>query len=108
MSTYQINKLPPFGGLSRALGNKNFWLGFILIVLTFVSAIGVVYIQAMNRIMFSEVQNLQKQHDHLQVEWGQLLLEQSAWGTPLRVQRIAQEKLHMFLPKHKKIVIIKE
>jgi cell division protein FtsL len=34
----------------------------------------------------------------LEVEWGQLQLEQSTWATHARVEKVARERLHMKPP----------
>ena len=34
----------------------------------------------------------------MDVEWGQLQLEQSTWAAPVRVEKIAVQKLQMLQP----------
>ena len=46
-----------------------------------VSALGVVYAKHEARSRFVELQRLTKERDNLDIEWGQLQLEQSAWST---------------------------
>ncbi len=43
----------------------------------------------------------------MEVEWGQLQLEQSTWAMPTRVERIASRQLQMQLPKTEKIQFIR-
>lgn len=74
----------------------------------FISSLGVIYDQAMNRILFSQLQSLQKSRDNLYLEWGQLLLEQSTWATQARVQNIAQKDLSMYFPNQKNVVVVNE
>lgn len=78
-----------------------------LALLVFVSAFAVVYTKAQERAYFSELQMMQRTYDKKQVEYGQLLLEQSSWSTPGRVQRIAQKKLGMQVPSASRVVIKK-
>ena len=47
--------------------------------------------QARNR--FIELQRLTVERDELDIEWGQLQLEQSTWGTHGRVERVARDDL---------------
>jgi cell division protein FtsL len=82
-------------------------LSLILLIITFVSAISVVYVKHYNRKLFVEVQQLEKQRDEMEVEWGKLQLEQSTWATHARIERIAREKLQMVTPKTDDVIYIK-
>ena len=62
------------------------------------SSLGVVYGKQEARNRFNELQKLIVKRDNLDIEWGQLQLEQSAWATHARVERIAQEDLSMVTP----------
>ena len=37
--------------------------------------------------------------DDLDIEWGQLQLEQSTWATHGRVERVARDELRMIIPQ---------
>jgi cell division protein FtsL len=80
----------------------------ILLIITFVSAISVVYVKHYNRKLFVEVQQLEKQRDDMDVEWGKLQLEQNTWATHARIERIAREKLQMITPDSKDVIYIKQ
>jgi len=82
-------------------------LVLILLIITFVSAISVVYVKHYNRKLFVEVQQLEKQRDNMEVEWGKLQLEQNTWATHSRIERIAREKLQMITPDNRDIIYIK-
>jgi cell division protein FtsL len=56
--------------------------------------------------MFVELESLNAQRDNLEIEWGQLQLEQSAWSTHAFVERVASTKLRMATPPPKDIEII--
>ena len=71
------------------------------------SALGVVYAKYQTRKLFVELQTLQKIRDEMNVEWGQLQLEQSTWGTNARVEGIARKKLDMIMPPIDAVVIVK-
>jgi cell division protein FtsL len=92
----------------QAFIGKQFWLVLMVLFAIFASAVAVVYVQAVNRTLFNELQVLQKARDNLRVEWGQLLVEQNTWSTQARVQQIAEQELAMVVPQQKDIVIIKE
>ena len=70
------------------------------------SAAGVIYCKHRAREMFVELEQLNARRDNLEIEWGQLQLEQSAWSTQAFVERVANSKLHMAMPPPKEIEII--
>jgi cell division protein FtsL len=61
----------------------------------------------MNRNEFIQLQKLERQRDLLNEEWGRLLLEQSTWGSPSRVEQQAKSRLDMVVPKAESTVVIK-
>jgi len=70
------------------------------------SAAGAVYCKHRARQLFVELEKLDARRDNLEIEWGQLQLEQSAWSTHAFVERVAGSKLHMAMPPPKDIQII--
>ncbi len=70
------------------------------------SAAGAIYCRHRARELFVELERLSGRHDNLEIEWGQLQLEQSAWSTHAFVERVASTKLHMAMPPPKEIEII--
>ena len=78
----------------------------VLWVLTLVSAAGAIYCKHRAREMFVELERLNGRRDNLEIEWGQLQLEQSAWSTHAFVERVASTRLHMAMPPPKDIEII--
>ncbi len=79
----------------------------LLAVAVLVSALGVVYTKYQTRKLFVELQTLEKIRDEMNVEWGQLRLEESTWGTHGRVEQIARDKLEMIMPPVEAVVIVK-
>lgn len=79
----------------------------LLVVAVMGSAIAVVYAKHENRKLFVEMQALQQKRDAMNVEWGQLQLEQSTWATHGRIERVARNKLGMVIPSHENVVIVK-
>jgi cell division protein FtsL len=78
----------------------------VLWVAALASAAGAVYCKHRAREMFVELEQLNARRDNLEIEWGQLQLEQSAWSTHAFVERVASTKLHMAMPPPKEIEII--
>ena len=62
------------------------------------SAAGVVYTRHRARELFVQLETLNRKSDNLDIEWGQLQLEQSTWSTHAFVERIASSRLHMATP----------
>jgi len=70
------------------------------------SAAAAVYCKHRTRELFIELERLNARRDNLEIEWGQLQLEQSAWSTHAFVERVAGTKLHMAMPPPKDIEIV--
>ena len=87
--------------------NKMLMLNLVLGALVIISAITVVYTKYQNRITYITFEKQQKARDKLNVEWGQLQLEQSTWATHSRIEKLAQNKLGMKNVEYEKIVFIK-
>ena len=69
------------------------------------SAAGTVYCKHRERELFVELERLNARRDNLEIEWGQLQLEQSAWSTHAFVERVASTKLNMAMPPPKQIEV---
>ena len=78
----------------------------ILLVLVVLSALGVVYNKHQGRALFVELQALREARDSMDVEWGQLQLEQSTLTTQGQVERAARERLGMVYLTTDKTVIV--
>ena len=78
----------------------------ILIIAVMISALTVVYTKHQSRKLFISLQSHISERDQLDVEWGRLMLEQSTWVTPGRIEEIARKRLGMRLPEAKKIIIV--
>jgi cell division protein FtsL len=70
------------------------------------SAAGAIWCKHRAREIFVELESLNARRDNLEIEWGQLQLEQSAWSTHAFVERVASTKLRMATPPPKEIEII--
>ena len=70
------------------------------------SAAAAIYCKHRTRELFVELERLTGRRDNLEIEWGQLQLEQSAWSTHAFVERVASTKLHMAMPPPKDIEIV--
>ena len=77
-------------------------------LLVVLSAISVIYSTYQTRKLVAEFQQLQNMRNDMEVEWGQLLLEQSTWGSFNRVERLASKRLKMIVPEPNKIVMVSQ
>jgi cell division protein FtsL len=86
--------------------------GFLLVavpvlwIATLASAAGAIYCKHRARDLFVQVEVLDARRDNLEIEWGQLQLEQSAWSTHAFVEQVARTRLHMVMPPPKDIEIV--
>nr|WP_300308844.1 cell division protein FtsL [Halomonas sp.] len=71
-----------------------------------VSALAVISVSHQTRTQYARLQSLEREQQQLQTEWGQLLLEESAWSTPSRIESMAVERLEMHLPDIHDIEVI--
>ncbi|MFG6178062.1 cell division protein FtsL [Halomonas sp. THAF12] len=60
------------------------------------------------REQYARLQQLEREQQQLQTEWGQLLLEESAWSSPSRIERLASERLEMRLPDIGEVEVIRQ
>jgi cell division protein FtsL len=70
------------------------------------SAAGAFYSKLRARELFVELERLNARRDNLEIEWGQLQLEQSAWSTHAFVENVAGSKLKMGMPPPKDIELV--
>jgi cell division protein FtsL len=78
----------------------------LLLVAVVLCALSVVTSQHKARKLFIELQKEKEHAQQMEVEWGQLQLEQSTWAAPARVEQVA-EKLQMQLPKNGQVQFIR-
>ena len=87
--------------------NKQWLVVSALALAVLISAVGVIEAKHESRKRFVALQALETERDQMNVEWGQLQLEQGAWATHSRVERIANQRLQMVMPETESVVIIK-
>ena len=79
----------------------------VLTVVALASAIGCIYSKHQSRKLFTELQTLIQERDRLEVEWGQLQIEQSTWSTHARVEKLAREQMRMRTPDAGEILLVR-
>ena len=79
----------------------------VILLLVVTSAVGVVYSKHQARKLFVELQALGNDRDNMDIEWGQLQLEQSTLSTQGRVERNARDQLGMVSLSADNMIIVK-
>lgn len=75
-----------------------------LVALNMVSAVAVVESTYQTRLLVYQLQSERLEQDQIASRWAQIQLENSTWGSPDRVARIAQGNIGMVQP-HKYVVL---
>jgi len=81
-------------------------LGAFILALVVASALGVVAAQHQARKLFAELEREQARARALEVEWGQLQLEQSTWAAHARIERMARKALGMRAPVPGQMIVV--
>ena len=70
------------------------------------TAIALVYTKHESRKLFVELERLSNERDELNIEWGQLQIEQSTWATHARIEQVATRDLKLSRPAPQEIYVI--
>jgi cell division protein FtsL len=79
----------------------------LLLLAVIATAISAAYAKHQSRKLFIELQELEEQRDAMNVEWGQLQLEQSTYTTHGRVEGAARERLDMQVTAPQQVTILR-
>ncbi len=90
--------------LSKA--RQSFLLTIVVAVVCVVSAVALIYTKHESRKLFVQLEDLTTERDELNIEWGQLQIEQSTWATHGRIERVATDELSLVRPKSTEIYVI--
>lgn len=72
---------------------------WFLVSTVVISALFTVYVRHQHRIAYFAFQAAESQRDELNDEWGRLLIEESTWAFPHRIEKDATSLLSMRAPK---------
>jgi cell division protein FtsL len=78
----------------------------ILLFFAILCAWSVVTSQHVSRNLYSDLQKEQKSQQQLDVEYGQLMLEQGTWGAHAVIEKAAETRLAMHTPDPKEIQVV--
>ena len=79
----------------------------VVLLAVVATAVGIVYSKHQGRELFIELEMLGNERDRMDVEWGQLQLEQSTLTTQGQVELAARDQLGMVNLSAAKMVIVK-
>ena len=90
-----------------ANARQPFLLVFVFAVVCVLTSMALVYTKHESRKLFVELEGLTHERDDLNIEWGQLQLEQSTLSTQARVELKARDQLGMVSLSADNMVIVK-
>ncbi|MGM8931293.1 cell division protein FtsL [Salinicola halophyticus] len=90
---------------ARRPGGRALLLGGV-IVAVLITAVAIISTSHLTRVQYARLQKLENQRDSLQTEWGRLLLEESTWSSPARIEALASKRLDMRVPSVDEVKVI--
>jgi len=78
-----------------------------LVGLVLASALAVTASAHLTRAQYARLQQLEAEQGEMQTVWSRLLLEESTWSAPSRIERLASERLEMRVPGLGQIEILR-
>jgi cell division protein FtsL len=75
-------------------------------VVCVISALALIKTKHESRRLFVELEALTDERDRLNIEWGQLQIEQSTWATHARIEQVATGDLSLVRPEATEIFVI--
>lgn len=93
----------------RALIGMPLWIpGLTLsLLMLLMSALGIVYLKQYQRQLFHSLRTTEVIAQVLHEKRSQLLVEQSAWAMPARIQRVAERQFRMHMPTMTQVILVK-
>ena len=82
---------------------------FLIITLVFAvvgSGIAVVHAKYQSRQLFVALQDLRRDRDSVDMDWGRLQLELGTVGNPALMEKLARSRLDMRMPKPDDVVVL--
>lgn len=92
--------------MRAAKSGQSFLLVFVFALVCVLSSMALVYTKHESRKLFVDLEALTHERDELNIEWGQLQIEQSTWATHARIERVASDDLSLARPKNSEIFVI--
>jgi cell division protein FtsL len=68
----------------------------------------IVSVKMRSRVLFAELEELNREQDRLEIDWGRLRIEQGAYATHPRIEQIARDRLALGAPLPHQVVVVAE
>jgi len=81
-------------------------LNALLLAVVVLCSWSVVTSQHVSRLLYSDLQREQKSQKQLDVEYGQLMLEQGTWGAHAVIEKAAETRLGMHTPDPRQVQVV--
>ncbi|NOX69320.1 MAG: cell division protein FtsL [Gammaproteobacteria bacterium] len=81
-------------------------LTLVFAIACVISAVAVIYTKHESRKLFVGLEQLTAERDALNIEWGQLQIEQSTWATHARIEQVATDELSLSRPDTRELNVI--
>jgi len=81
-------------------------LTLVFAIVCVISAVAIVYTKHESRKLFVGLEQLTIDRDELNIEWGQLQIEQSTWATHARIEQVATDELSLARPNTGELNVI--
>ena len=82
-------------------------INLVLLAALIACALSLVTSRHEARRLFVELERGESRAHQYETEYGQLQLEQSTWGMPARIEKIAREQLRMQLPGPGRVEVVR-
>ena len=92
--------------MTIAAKRQPFLLVIVFATVCIISAIALIYTKHESRKLFVELEGLTQERDNLNIEWGQLQIEQSTWAQHARIEQVAVDDLSLVRPAATEIFVI--
>jgi cell division protein FtsL len=72
------------------------------------SGVWIVEVEHRSRQLFIETEELNRELDRLQTDWGRLQIEQGMYATHSRIEALARDRLQLTVPSGDQLVVVVE
>ena len=72
------------------------------------SGVWIVDVEHRSRELFIETEELNRELDRLQTDWGRLQIEQGTYATHSRIEALVRERLQLTVPTGDQLVVVVE
>ena len=70
------------------------------------SGVWIVGVEHRSRELFVEAEELNRELDRLQTDWGRLQIEQGTYATHSRIEALVRQRLHLTVPSGDQLVVV--